>query len=335
MNDEEPQVTQETVTPSMIADEFVATEIVKTRGALKQTRIIGSIIFLFVFFYIGGIAVKFHRSLQPDEAAVIAKGFVAQRVDEGAPQLTDYLKKEVPTVIEKAPDYVMEQLPQYRGELEDRLEQQFKKYTDDTSNQLSKEMDNFLANNQEQFKTLILNGNDQQATQQMAASLRQLFVSYLAEKPDGEESIQDKLDQSLQALGKIKAMTTKLAAGKNLTDTEKKTRRAIAVLLTTIDEKKAEDPLPTKDQIVDAGKDAYGQDAAQVDTDLAGDQGADTHPATKTGHTPNTGKAPATHKSGKPATNQKTGKPATNQKTGKVTQNHVTAKPTPSQVAPK
>jgi hypothetical protein len=300
VNDEEPQVTQESVTPSMIADQFVASEIAKTRSALKQTQIAGTIIFLFVFFYIGGIAMKFHRSLQPDEAATIAKGFVAQRVDEGAPQITDYLKREIPTVIEKAPDYVKQQLPQYRTQLEDRLEQEFKKYTDDTSTQLSNELDKFLADNKDQFKTLILNGQDPQAAQQMAANLRQLFITYLAEKSDGGESIQDKLDQSLEALGKIKAMTTKLAAGKNLNDTEKKTRQAIAVLLTTIDQKQAEDPLPTKDQIVDAGKDAYGQDAAQVNSAVSGSQSTDNQP---------TGKAAPTHQTSKAAHAKSAGKP--------------------------
>lgn len=299
MNDDEPQITEENVTPSMIADQFVASEIVRTRGALKQTQIIGSIVFLVVFFYIGGIAIKFHRSLQPEEAAVIAKGFVADKVDQGSSQLSDYLKKEIPSVIEKAPDYVMKQLPDYRTQIEDRLEQEFHKYTTDTSKQLSDEMDKFLANNKDQFKTLILSGQDPQAAQEMSANLRQMFVSYLAEKPAGEESIQDKLDQSLAALGKIKAITTKLAAGKNLTDTEKKTRRAIAVLLTTIDEKKAEDPLPSKDQIIDAGKDAYGQDAAQVDSDLSGSQKSDNQTTGKVAHMPTTGKAAHNQKPGK------------------------------------
>jgi hypothetical protein len=258
VSSDEPKTNEDVLTPSQVADQFVASEVTKARTALKQTQIFGTIAFLFIFFYIGSIAVRFHRSLEPQEAALIAKGLVAERVNDGAPQLTDYLKKEVPAVIEKAPDYAMEQLPNYRKELEDRLEHEFKQYTDATSDQLSKELDTFLDNNKDQFKTVILNGQDPEATQQLAGSLRQLFVSYLGEKSDGDESIQQKLDSSLEALAKIKATTTKLAAGKNLTDPEKKTRTAIAVLLTTIDEKKAEDPLPTKDQIVNAGKETYG-----------------------------------------------------------------------------
>ena len=260
MSSDEPQTTEETMTPSLVADQFVTTEVAKARGALKQTRIVGTIVFLFVFFYIGSIAVHFHQSLQPSEAAEIAKGMVAERVNDGAPQLTAYLKKEIPDVIAKAPDYVMQELPNYRKQLEDRLEGQFKQYTNETSKQLSDELDQFLENNKDHFKTVILSGQDPQATQELAANLRQLFISYLAEKPEGDESIQQKLDASLDALAKIKTTTTKLAAGKNLTPAEEKTRRAIAVLLTTIDEKKAEDPLPTKDQVVDAGKATYGTD---------------------------------------------------------------------------
>ena len=263
MSSEEPKITEEAVTPTMVADQFVATEIAKTRSALKQTRIVGSLVFLFVFLYIGSIAVRFHNSLQPGEAALIAKGLVAERVNDGAPELTAYLKKEIPAVIEKAPDYVMTELPGYRNQLEDRLEQEFKKYTDDTSTQLSSELDQFLTGNKDQFKTVMLSGQDPQATRALSANLRELFISYLAEKPTGEESIQEKLDKSLEALSKIKAMTTKLAVGKSLTDPEKKTRRAIAVLMTTIDQKKAEDPLPTKDQVVQAGRETYNTDSAK------------------------------------------------------------------------
>jgi hypothetical protein len=257
MSDEEPKTTEGTEEPSMFADEFLASELANARSALRLTQIVGSIVFLVVLFYVGGIAMKFHRALQPDEAAVIAKGFVAQRVIDGEPQLTAYLKKEIPNAIQKAPDYVMEQLPDYRSQIEGRLEQELRKYLNDTSTQLSTELDQFLTANQSQLGTVILNGQDPQATQELAAHLRQLFVSYLAEKPDGGESIQEKLDKSLESLGKIKAMTAKLAVGKNLTEPEKKTRRAIAVLLTTIDQKKAEYPLPTKDQIIESGRATY------------------------------------------------------------------------------
>lgn len=256
MNPEEPK-SETTMTPSMVADQFVASEITKTRSALKQTQIIGTLVFLFVFFYIGSIALRFHRSLQPEEAATIAKGLVAERVTDSGPELTSYLKKEIPAAIEKAPDYVMRELPNYRGQLEDRLEQEFRKYTDDTSAQLSNELDQFLMNNQEQFKTVMLTGQDPEATKALTSNLRQMFVSYLSEKPEGEESVQEKIDESLVALGKIKAMTARLAAGKNLTAPEQKTRRAIAVLLTTIDEKAAQDPLPNKEQMMDAAKSTY------------------------------------------------------------------------------
>jgi hypothetical protein len=256
VNSEDPNI-EGTQTPSMVADQFIATEIEKSRSGLKQTQIIGSIVFLFIFFYIGSIALKFQSSLQPSEAALIAKGMVAERVNEGGPELTSYLKREIPAVIEKAPEYVMQELPNYRTQLEDRLEQEFQKYTDDTSAQLSAELDQFLAGNQEQFKTVMLTGQDPKATKELTSHLRELFVSYLAEKPEGEESVQEKIDASLQALGKIKAMTARLAAGKNLTPAEQKTRRAIAVLLTTIDQKKAEDPMPSAEQMTDAVKSTY------------------------------------------------------------------------------
>lgn len=241
------------------ADQFVASEIEKTKKALKQTQIIGVAVFLFIFFYIGSIAMRFQRSLQPNEAANMAKGMIAQKVMESEPQLTAYLMKEVPAAIEKVPDYAKEQLPELRTQLEDRLAEEFGKYAKETSDQLDAALDEYLEKNKSDFQTIMLAGSDPELAKEMTAGMHKLFVDYLSEKNGEEESIKEKIDEALKALTEIRTMMQKLAANKNLTPAEKKTRRAIAVLMTTIDEKKAEDPLPTVEQMVDAGKQVYGQ----------------------------------------------------------------------------
>jgi len=241
------------------ADEFVTSEIEKSKKALKQTQIIGVAVFLFIFFYIGSIAMRFQRSLQPGEAANMAKGMIAQKVIDSEPQLTEYLMKEVPSAIEKAPDYAQQQLPELRTQLEDRLADEFGKYAKETSNQLDKALDEYLEKNKADFQTVMLSGSDPKLAKEMTAGMHTLFVDYLSEKNGDEETIKEKIDESLKALTEIRAMMHKLAANKDLTPAEKKTRRAIAVLMTTIDEKKAEDPLPTSEQMVNAGKETYGQ----------------------------------------------------------------------------
>lgn len=241
------------------ADQFVASEIEKTKKSLKQTQILGVAVFLFIFFYIGSIAMRFQRSLQPSEAANMAKGMIASKVMESEPELTAYLMKEVPAAIEKVPDYAKQQLPELRTQLEDRLATEFEQYAKETSNQLDKALDEYLETNKADFQTVMLSGSDPELAKQMTSGIHTLFVDYLAEKNGEEESIKEKIDEALKALTEIRAMMHKLAANKDLTPAEKKTRRAIAVLMTTIDEKKAEDPLPTADQVVNAGKQVYGQ----------------------------------------------------------------------------
>jgi ribosomal protein L29 len=242
------------------ADEFVAQEVEKTKKALKQTQVIGIAVFLFIFFYIGSIALKFQRSLQPNEAALMAKGMIAQRVMDGEPELNAYLMKEVPAIIEKAPDYAMEQLPSLRTQLEDRLASEFHQYAEQTSKQLDTSLDEYLETNKEDFKTVMLAGSDPSTTQEMMGTRRKMFIDYLDQKNGDDESIKTKIDESLKALGEIKAMMKKLSDGKNLTPAEQKTRRAIAVLLTTIDEKKAEEPLPSGEEVINTAKATYGLD---------------------------------------------------------------------------
>lgn len=241
------------------ADQFIASEIEKTKKALKQTQIIGVAVFLFIFFYVGSIAMRFHRSLQPDEAANMAKGMIAQKVIESEPELTAYLMREVPAAIEKVPDLVKQQLPELRAQLEDRLAEEFAKYAKETSDQLDAALDQYLEENKADFQTVMLAGSDPELAKEMTAAMRKMFIEYLSEKNGEEESIKEKIDEALRALTEIRAMMHKLAANKNLTPAEKKARRAIAVLMTTIDEKKAEDPLPTLDQVIEAGKQVYGQ----------------------------------------------------------------------------
>ncbi len=64
--------------------------------------------------------------------------------------------------------------------------------------------------------------------------LQKEILAYLPDKRDGE-SIQEKIDEALATLDKGAIQIERLAKGSNLTDEEKRTRRAIAVLLKKMD----------------------------------------------------------------------------------------------------
>lgn len=229
------------------AQTFIASELAEAKKNLKTLQIGGSLLIAVLGVYLGGIAGKFHRDLQPQEAAKIAKGLLMQRIDEAQPQLASYLREQAPAMIQQVPDYAMQQMPVYRESIEQDLESKFAKFANDTSAELDNLLDTFLQGHVDEFREIILSGQDKEVTDKVAADLRDMFVAYLADSSQGGESIQDKLDHALKALHDIEKKTTRLANAKDLTPQEAKTRRAIAVLFKTIEDNKDAWGLPTKE----------------------------------------------------------------------------------------
>jgi hypothetical protein len=64
-------------------------------------------------------------------------------------------------------------------------------------------------------------------------------MSYIHESPQNGEALGVQIDKSLSSLQEIQKKMHHLAANKNLTPEEKKTRRAIAILSTSIDKQEA------------------------------------------------------------------------------------------------
>jgi hypothetical protein len=216
-------------------EQYIQEEIEATKKSLLTTQIVGSAVVVVLFFYLGSIALRFQQNLEPSEAATITKGIIVQKVDEAAPQFTSYIKEQTPALIRQVPDYAIEQLPGYREQVEQKLETQFLAYCEDTSDELSKSMDDFLAANQDSFEQIMLTGTDEQETNALAENLRVMFVDYLQNESDGGETISYKLNEALNSLHEIERKTTRLATASDLTPQEQKTRKAIAVMLSTID----------------------------------------------------------------------------------------------------
>lgn len=232
----EPENTETPVAAEgVLAEQFIVAELKKAKDGLLKTQIIAVVAVLLVGGYLGYVTNTFTTNLEPKTLGNTIKSYVVAQVDEQAPQIQDYVRKEVPAYVAKLPDLAKEQLPKFREELEGRLLAQVEAYADQSNEKLGNAVDTFLENNKDSVKALIENGQDPAATKAITAELKKVFVEYLEETAIEGETLKQKLDASLEALSTLDARVQKLAANKGLTASEKKARRAIAVLAKTVD----------------------------------------------------------------------------------------------------
>lgn len=229
------------------AKSYIEEELVSTAKAVQNTQIWGTAVLVGISLYMFSIAGGFASNLQPKEAAKIAKGLISQKLEDAQPQVEEYLSTEIPKMIESVPEYAKSQLPVYRETVEQSLEDQLHTLASDTSKQLDTALDVFLEENADDFKTIILAGQDKETTDEVAKHMREMFVSYLTESHGETESIQDKLDKSFDALREVELKTDRLAHASDLTASEKKQRRAIASLFTTVQAKRDEVVKPAQE----------------------------------------------------------------------------------------
>lgn len=240
--------TDEEQTPTVSPEQFIEQELTTLRKNLQFTQVGGSAAMFAIMCFLFSIANGFATNLEPSTAAKITKGLVVQRLEEAQPQISSYLKTEIPGFIKQVPGLAKEQLPIVRENVENTLESEIEKLATDTSDQLDQALSTFLIEKQDDFKTIILAGQDKETTDEVAAAMRNMFIAYLSESHNGEESIQEKLDKSLISLKEIENKTHRLAYGKSLDGVELKTRRAIACLFGTVSENRDALALPTQAQ---------------------------------------------------------------------------------------
>ena len=219
---------------STAAESYIATQVQQARVGLQRTRIIGLIALLLLGGEMIFITTRFASSLEPHSAAEIADGMVMQQITDKGPDLANQLKQKIPEYIQQTPDYALKELPKYRVTLEDRLEAQFKQYCDKTNQKLDTQLDSYLTDHKDDIKGMITAGNDPAITKRVGIDLKKQLLTYVQEKPQGGESIQDQLDVSLVALQGMAKTMHRLASAKDLTAQEKQTRHALAVLTGSI-----------------------------------------------------------------------------------------------------
>lgn len=229
-----------TTSNKSVAEQFVTAELAKAKSSLATARIVS--IVAVVLFGCGMLYITngFTSSLEPHTAAEIASGLISTQVSERGPDLVNQFKEKVPELIRQTPDYVKKEMPGYRGQLEDRVEQELSKYAQSTSDQLGKHLDAVLEAHKDKVKDLVVSAKDPAAIQELGPSLKAELMKYIKEPPQNGESIMSQIDQSLKALQDISVKVKRLSANKGLNETEKKTRRAIAVLSQAIEQQRVQ-----------------------------------------------------------------------------------------------
>lgn len=213
------------------AARYVHKELAQARKGLMLTQIIGGLSVLGTALYLGYITATIQKTFQPDEAAQVATGLIADKVNTQAEDLAAQARQRVPQLIADLPDYAIKQMPGYRQQLETQIDSDLNTNMEAASKQLDGHFDSFVSDNKTQIAALLKDGNDKQATRALGTALQGELQKFIKETPvTNGESAQSKLDQTLTALQQVDKQISRLAAGKNLSPQEQKMRRAIAVI---------------------------------------------------------------------------------------------------------
>jgi len=217
-----------------VPEQYILDELARGKISLNRTRIFSIVSLVSVAAYMGFITVNLGNFLRPTQAAELARGIIAQRVEEQGPDIAAQFKQQIPVLIDQAPAYAMSQLPVYRQNLEDQFDESLKTNLASGSTQLDKNLDDYMASHKDEVKTALASGADPAATKSLGDGITQEFLGSLKTTQVGGESIQSKFDSSLASLSDVQKKMDRLASGANLTPQEKKTRHAIAIMTKTI-----------------------------------------------------------------------------------------------------
>ena len=216
------------------AEAYILEELAKSKISLNRTRLFSIVSLIAAATYMGVVTANLSQFLRPAQAAELARGLIAQRVEEQGPDIAAQLKQQIPVLINQAPDYAMQQLPVYRQNLEDQFDTSLKTNLASGSDQMDKNLDDFFSTHTDEVKSVLASGADPAAVKTLGDGVTQEFLASLKTTKINGESIQSKFDSSLEALTAVQKKMDHLANNTGLTPQEKKTRHAIAIMTKTI-----------------------------------------------------------------------------------------------------
>jgi len=221
---------------SSAAVEYVSQQLDAARASLGRTKMVAVIIILLVAAYMTFVTKTILGHLEPRQAAQTAKGLLAIQLASQGDALANTLKAKIPQLMHDLPDSVLARLPVIRGNIEERIEIQLRNYAQMTVQGLEPKLDEFLTNHKDDINGFLdASQNLDELRQDLSGDFDELLKNYLSATSDGQESLMEKFEQSKTLLDRIAAQTKRLAHDQDLTEREKQTRRAIAVLLAKAD----------------------------------------------------------------------------------------------------
>lgn len=218
-----------------VAERYVAAELKKARATLRTTQIVTVLGLAALTLYLGYMTSRVVQYAQPEQAAEVATGLIAERVNVSAADMAEQFKTKIPGIIAQLPDHAIQKMPEVRQALVSRIETDLRSHAAQSSDEMGKHLDEFLATNKSQIQTVMEAGADRAALKSIGPALEQEMMAYLSIKPaKGGDSIRDSVNKSLKMLQTMKTETDRLTANKNLTLEQRKTRRAIAIIMGTV-----------------------------------------------------------------------------------------------------
>lgn len=218
------------------AVEYVQQQLASARASLGRTKLAAVIIILLVLSYMIFVTRGILSHLEPTQAAQTAKALISEQVTEQADGLTKALKERIPVMMHDLPDAMLKRIPTIRAGIEERVEAQVRNYAHLTVGELEPLFDTFLKENKDDIKLFLDASQDLNALREdLNPDMDKLLKDFLSAHHDGQESLLEKFEASKVLLTRIAAQTERLASASDLTDREKQTRRAIAVLLAKAD----------------------------------------------------------------------------------------------------
>ena len=213
------------------AEQFLAAEVLRSRDALRRTRLAGLLAIIVVGGYMGFLAIRLRQELSPKNAAEHAVNFVVGQVGDRSESLATEVKTRIPALVATLPDHFKEELPKYREALETRLEGDFQAHCAATSVQLGKHLDDFLKNHIVTIRALLKTAdNKPEMLKVLGPDIANEVLTYIEDRGAAEESLKEKIDAALVELQRVEKLVDRLANAKDLSPQEKKTRHAIAIV---------------------------------------------------------------------------------------------------------
>jgi len=218
-----------------IAENYIKEELAAARGTLRNTQIFGSIIVIALSVYLISITTRFTNELQPDTAVKTVQGFITGQIQETGDAFLAQIGPTVTGIVEKAPDAVIKELPAVRKTAVDTFRTKMEEYTAASADKLSENLDQYIAENKESIKAVLDTAKDEKALAELQPTLHGEVLAYLSEPQESGKSIKDDIDESLEMLTDAQRTIHRLATSKALSPSEKKARRALAIIANTVD----------------------------------------------------------------------------------------------------